>query len=95
MSVQEIEAAIEQLAPPDLARLAAWFAEYQEEQWDKKNGRDLDAGRLDAFLAAAEAEYQSGQVRPLWPTGPSPTSGSTTTRSQRKSIGWRTTSSSG
>ena len=65
MSLQEIEAAIEQLAPPDLARLAAWFTEYHEERWDEQIGRDLDAGRLDAFLAAAEAEYQSGQVRPL------------------------------
>ena len=65
MSVQEIEAAIEQLAPPDLARLAAWFAEYHEAQWDEQIGRDLDEGRFDSFLAAAEAEYQAGKVRPL------------------------------
>ena len=60
MSVQEIEAAIQKLPPPDLAKLAAWFAEYREKEWDEQIGRDLDEGRLDAFLDAAEAEYQAG-----------------------------------
>ncbi len=65
MGVQEIRAAIQKLSPADRAGLAEWFAEYQHQEWDEQIGHDLDAGRLDAFLAAAEAEYQAGHVRPL------------------------------
>ena len=36
MSVQEIEAAIEQLPPDDLAALAAWFAEHRAATWDAR-----------------------------------------------------------
>ena len=55
MSVQEIEAAIERLPPDDLAALAAWFAEHRAAAWDAQIERDLDAGRLDPLLDAAEA----------------------------------------
>ena len=65
MSVQEIEAAIEKLPPDDLAALAAWFAEHRAAAWDAQIERDLDAGRLDAVLDAAEAEADAGRSRPL------------------------------
>lgn len=65
MSVFEIEAAISELPPQDLARLAVWFADYRNRQWDEQIERDLDAGRLDPFLAEVEAEYEKGPVRPL------------------------------
>ncbi|MEO0557340.1 MAG: hypothetical protein AAF170_04060 [Bacteroidota bacterium] len=65
MSVQEIETAITQLAPEDVEKLAVWLADYRNREWDQQIGRDLDEGRLDSFLADAEAEYQAGKVRPL------------------------------
>ena len=65
MSVQEIENAITQLPPQDVEKLAVWLADYRNREWDEQIGRDLDDGRLDSFLAAAEAEYQAGKVRPL------------------------------
>lgn len=65
MSVREIEAAITKLSPRDLAELAAWFADHHNREWDGQIERDLDGGRLDAFLAEAEAEYEAGQTRPL------------------------------
>ena len=65
MSVKEIEAAISKLSPPDLAELAAWFADYHNREWDQQIERDLDAGRLDDFLAEVEAEYDAGQAEPL------------------------------
>lgn len=65
MSIREIEAAITKLSPRELAELAAWFADYHEQRWDEQIGRDLDAGRLDAFLAQAEAEYEGGTLKPL------------------------------
>ncbi len=65
MSVREIEAAITRLSRRDLAELAAWFADYHSREWDEQIERDLDSGRLDAFLAEAEAEYEAGQAKPL------------------------------
>lgn len=65
MSIREIEAAIMKLSPRDLAELAAWFADYHNREWEEQIERDLDAGRLDAFLAEAEAEYEAGRARPL------------------------------
>lgn len=65
MSVQEIEVAITKLPPQDVEKLAVWLADYRNREWDEQIGRDLDEGRLDAFLAEAEAEYQAGNVRPL------------------------------
>ncbi|MGH7200056.1 MAG: hypothetical protein ACREJB_05590 [Planctomycetaceae bacterium] len=65
MSVQEIEAAITKLSAPDLAEFAAWFADYHNQKWDEQIECDLDAGRLDAFLEEAEAEYKTGQAKPL------------------------------
>lgn len=65
MSVKEIEGAIQQLSASELAELAAWFAEYQAQAWDKQIEEDLDAGRLDSLLEEVEAEYSSGQAKPL------------------------------
>lgn len=65
MSVKEIESAITKLSPSDLAELAAWFADYYNEEWDQQIERDLDEGRLDNFLSEVEAEYKAGQAKPL------------------------------
>ena len=65
MSIAEIEEAIKKLSPPDLAELAAWFADYQSQQWEKQMEQDLDAGRLDNFLDEVEQEYDRGQAKAL------------------------------
>lgn len=65
MSVKEIEDAITKLSPPDLAELAAWFADYHNQEWDRQIEEDLEAGRLDAFLGEVEAQYDAGQAEPL------------------------------
>lgn len=65
MSVQEIETAISNLPTQDVEKLAVWLADFRNREWDAQIERDLDGGRLDSFLAAAEAEYQAGKVRPL------------------------------
>ena len=65
MSLHEIESAIMQLPPQEVDKLAVWLDDFRSREWDAEIARDLDAGRLDAFLAAAEAEYKAGHVRPL------------------------------
>ena len=65
MSVQEIEYAITQLAKNELNELVTWLQEYRHALWDKQIAGDLDAGRLDLVITAAENDYQSGSANPL------------------------------
>ncbi|HEY2414419.1 MAG TPA: hypothetical protein VGI40_19395 [Pirellulaceae bacterium] len=65
MSIQEIEQAITQLPNKELTELVAWLADYHHRVWDKQIENDLDTGRLDSVIAAAEKEYQAGLARPL------------------------------
>lgn len=65
MSVKEIESAISQLSHPELAELAAWFAEFQAEEWDKQIERDVRSGRLDGLIQQAEQEFAAGRCQPL------------------------------
>lgn len=65
MSVKEIEDAITQLSPEQLAELSAWFADYQAKIGDEQIERDLDEGRLDALLEKIDEEYEAGEAKPL------------------------------
>lgn len=65
MNTKEIESAIAQLPPSEIAKLAEWFQEFQAQVWDKQLERDVHAGRLDAMIEQAEQEFESGQCVPL------------------------------
>ena len=65
MSVQEIEHAIAQLPKDELRELVAWLADYHQQVWEQQIENDLESGRLDSLIAAAEKEYQAGMARPL------------------------------
>jgi hypothetical protein len=65
MSLQEIEIAISELPASDVMTLAEWFAEYQEQLWDKQIEEDAKAGRLDALINEAEQEIREGKTRAL------------------------------
>ena len=65
MSVQELEAAVTQLRPDDLARFAEWFEEYQADEWDRQIEADVAAGRLDALGQQADADFEAGKATPL------------------------------
>ena len=65
MSVQELEVAITQLPPQELAQLMAWLLEYHAKVWDQEIEADLEAGRLDAVLTEVDQEIEAGLVRPL------------------------------
>jgi hypothetical protein len=60
MSLQELEAAISQLPPHELAELTAWLVEQHARVWNRRIEADLEAGRLDAVLAEVEREYEEG-----------------------------------
>lgn len=64
-TVEEITAAIEQLPTDEVARIRAWFMEFNERLWDEQIERDEQAGRLDALIDKALEEHLAGRTRPL------------------------------
>ena len=65
MGIKEIESAIAQLPPSELAELARWFEEFQAQVWDERLEQDMKDGRLDSLLKQAEQDFEQGQCEPL------------------------------
>ncbi len=59
--VEDIEKAVEQLTPEDLARFRAWFEEFEARAFDDKIERDAKAGKLDRLIAEARANHAAGR----------------------------------
>ncbi len=65
-TVEEIERAVERLAPADFARLAAWIDARRHAQWTRQMDQDAAAGRLGFLFDEADAERTAGQLHD-WP----------------------------
>ncbi len=63
MSVTELEKAVTQLPEQELREFARWFAEFQQDLWDRQMEADSDNGRLDAMIAKAHLEFESGRCK--------------------------------
>jgi hypothetical protein len=65
MSVEELESAITKLPPAEFSRLAAWFAEYEAERWDRQIEDDQRSGRLDAVIQRVRDDIAAGRSKPM------------------------------
>lgn len=65
MDVKEIESAISNLPPAEIAELARWFEEFHAQIWDQQIEKDLKAGRLDSLLEEAKQDLESNRCREL------------------------------
>jgi hypothetical protein len=65
MTTEDIERAVEQLTPHELARFRAWFEEFDAERFDKALEQGAQAGKLDAFAEEALRDYRAGHTRDL------------------------------
>jgi len=65
MNVQEIESAITQLPPAQVAELAAWFEQFHARLWDSQIEQDVRAGRLNSLLDETADDLESGRCEPL------------------------------
>jgi hypothetical protein len=52
MTLEEIEKAIAQLSPDDLARFRAWFEQFDAFRFDEKTEADPAAGKQDGVADA-------------------------------------------
>jgi hypothetical protein len=65
MTIQDIEKAIENLAPADLAAFRRWFAGFDASNWDRHFEADVTAGHLDELGDEAIRELRSGRCTDL------------------------------
>jgi hypothetical protein len=64
-TAEDIEKAVEQLPPRELARFRAWFEAFDADQFDAAIERDARAGKLDALAEEAIAAHRAGKSRGL------------------------------
>jgi hypothetical protein len=64
-SLNEIEQAVSELSPEELATFRAWFTEFDAEQWDRQFEDDVAAGRLDALAEKALQHLHEGRCTDL------------------------------
>jgi hypothetical protein len=65
MIIEEIEKAVSQLPPDDLARFRSWFEEFEATRFDRKIEQDAASGRLDRLAEQALADYRQGRAREI------------------------------
>lgn len=65
MDVKEIETAISESPPAQVAELADWFDAYRAELWDQQIEQDQDCGRLESLLDEVRQDLESGRCKPL------------------------------
>ena len=64
-TVQEIEQAVQELPPQELAAFRAWFAEFDAVAWDRQFEEDVVAGRLDQLAEEALQDLREGRCTDL------------------------------
>lgn len=62
-TAEDIEKAIEQLGPEELAQFRAWYDLFDARQFDAVIERDAQAGKLDALADEAIATHRAGHSR--------------------------------
>ncbi|MCF2524235.1 hypothetical protein [Bradyrhizobium sp. G127] len=61
-NVEDIEKAIEKLAPGELAKFRAWFDAFDAARFDERIERDARDGKLDGLAAQALAAHRNGRT---------------------------------
>jgi len=65
MSIHEIEQAITELSPDELARFRQWFEEFDAVIWDEQFERDAKSGKLDNLASKAKSDFRAGKAKEL------------------------------
>lgn len=64
-SLQQIEAAILNLAEDEFEQLREWLLEVDFKRWDRQIEQDAAEGKLDALANEAIAEFEAGHCREI------------------------------
>ena len=59
--IEDIEKAVEQLSPEELAKFREWFEKFDARVFDARIERDAKSGKLDQLMAEARANHEAGR----------------------------------
>ena len=65
MSIEDLEKAVAELPPDQLAKFRAWFDAFDAARFDEMIDRDARAGKLDKLAEQALADHRKGRAREL------------------------------
>jgi putative hemolysin len=65
MTIHEIEQAVRELSPKELARFRQWFDEFDAQIWDEQFERDVNSGKLDKLADQAVSDFRAGKAKEL------------------------------
>ena len=65
MTIHEIEQAITELSPREMARFREWFEEFDAQAWDEQVERDAKSDKLDKLANKAIADFSAGKAKEL------------------------------
>jgi hypothetical protein len=64
-TVNEIEKAVRNLSPDELAAFRAWFTSFDADAWDQQFEQDAKSGRLDQLADEALRDLREGRCTDL------------------------------
>jgi hypothetical protein len=64
-TLEEIEAAVQQLPPAKRAEFRAWFQSFDATDWDQQMEDDITSGNLDWLADEAMSDSQAGRCSEL------------------------------
>ena len=64
-TLEEIEAAVQQLPPAKRAEFRAWFQSFDAADWDQQMDDDITTGNLDWLADEATGDSQAGRCSEL------------------------------
>jgi hypothetical protein len=64
-TLEDIEKALTELPPDQLAEFRAWFETFDAARFDEKIERDAKAGRLEGLAERALADFRASRAREL------------------------------
>ena len=65
VTAQEIEKAVSNLPPEELAKFREWFEEFDAAAWDKQFEEDAKSGKLDDIANKALADFKESKFKEL------------------------------
>jgi hypothetical protein len=89
-AISQIEHAVSQLPPRELARFREWFEKFDAKIWDKQFEQDAKSGKLGKRANQAIADFRAGKYKELWSTLPRPHFGNCMTTCPHQFKSWQT-----
>lgn len=65
IKIRDLEKAVLNLPPKDLAQFRSWFRKLEATQWDAQFERDAKSGKLDRLADKAKSDFKKGKYRAL------------------------------